>query len=83
MFNFIQIHSFKGVLQQLYGGITFFTVFQKISFLLCSLLALASAFRVMNIPKKPQALMASSFKMEVKQISPFCLSRLGRSLLKI
>ena len=35
-----------------------------------------STFRVINIPKKPQAAMPSSFKMEVTQISPFCLPSL-------
>ena len=74
--------------------ITFFTVFTKpIS---CSVIIIVglvesreisrikpSTFRVMNIPKKLQAAMSSSFKMEVEQISLFCLPHFLLSLVLI
>ena len=40
-----------------------------------------STFRVMNIPKKQQAAMLSSFNIKVRPISPLCLLRLRRSLM--
>ena len=39
----------------------------------------SSTFRIMNSPKKPQAAILSSFKMEVNQINSF---RLWRPLIK-
>ena len=39
-----------------------------------------STFRVMNIPQKPQAAMPSSFNIEVRPISVFCLPRFQCSL---
>ena len=42
-----------------------------------------STFCVMSVPKMPQAAMPSSFKLEVKQISPFRLQLLRRFLLEV
>ena len=78
MFNFIQIHSFKGVgvLQLILWINNVFQSVQKLfSYSAIRLVGLAESCEtsesepgtsgVVNIPKKPQAAMRSSFKMEV------------------
>ena len=42
----------------------------------------ANNFLVMNIPKKPQTAMPSSFYIEVRRIRPFYFPHLRRSLVK-
>ena len=43
----------------------------------------SGTFRVMYIPKKPQAAMPSSLKIELRSISPFHLPHLRRSLIQL
>ena len=79
----VQIHSFKGVLKQLYGRITnnvfhslsknYFPALLSFSLALLShmkLLKVNLAFCLMNIPNKPQAAMSSSLKMEANKPVP-------------